>query len=265
MHSYQKHIGDYRRDTTHLSLLEHGVYNALLDWSYLDELPIPRKTEVVFRRLRAVTEEEQKAVLVVLEEFFTDTEAGWVHGRVQAEIAAYAARADRARTNGKSGGRKKGFEKSSGYGGLPTPPMPPNTPKPSGNPVGFSGLSEETQKITNQEPITNINDNNLARARAVETTIPDDLSVDSFRQWAQAQGITELDAHFNAFAEKCRTERYTYSNWDRATKTAIVNSWSKANSRAPPSQPSSSTPGISGRSGQKPRKKIEVDKDGRIL
>jgi hypothetical protein len=31
MKFYQRHLGDYARDTAHLSLLEHGVYSVLLD------------------------------------------------------------------------------------------------------------------------------------------------------------------------------------------------------------------------------------------
>ena len=31
MHYYPKNIGDYRRDTMNLSLLEHGVYMTLID------------------------------------------------------------------------------------------------------------------------------------------------------------------------------------------------------------------------------------------
>ena len=61
MHYYQFNIADYRKDTAHLSLLEHGVYRQLLDWYYISEEPIPKETQVVFRRLCARTQEEQTA------------------------------------------------------------------------------------------------------------------------------------------------------------------------------------------------------------
>ena len=41
MNYYQRHIGDYARDTGHLSLLEHGVYMVLLDYHYASEAGIP--------------------------------------------------------------------------------------------------------------------------------------------------------------------------------------------------------------------------------
>jgi len=40
LHYYTFNIGDYRRDTGHLSLLEHGIYRQLIDSYYLSEKPI---------------------------------------------------------------------------------------------------------------------------------------------------------------------------------------------------------------------------------
>lgn len=107
MHYYQFNIGDYRRDTQHLSMLEHGAYRQLLDWIYLEESPIPRETEVVFRRLCARTKEEQNAVEIVLKELFDLTEDGYIQGKCMSIIAEYHCKASRARDNGKLGGRPK--------------------------------------------------------------------------------------------------------------------------------------------------------------
>lgn len=105
MHYYQFNIGDYRKDTGHLSLLEHGVYRQLLDWYYLSEEPIPEETDLVLRRLCARTEDEKKAVFYILKEFFF-VENGYQNKRANNEISAYKAKADRARNNGKLGGRR---------------------------------------------------------------------------------------------------------------------------------------------------------------
>lgn len=107
MHYYQHNIGDYRRDTAHLSLLEHGVYRQLLDMYYLSESPIPRETQQVFRRLSARTELEQEAVEIILNEFFTLTDDGWIQKRCDLEIAEYHHKAEVSRKNGKKGGRPK--------------------------------------------------------------------------------------------------------------------------------------------------------------
>lgn len=107
MHYYQFNIADYRKDTTHLSMLEHGAYRQLLDWLYLSEQPIPRETEVVMRRLSARTEEERLAIQTVLNEMFELTENGYIQTRCIDEIAIYHCKAGRARDNGKLGGRPK--------------------------------------------------------------------------------------------------------------------------------------------------------------
>jgi uncharacterized protein YdaU (DUF1376 family) len=92
MHYYKHNIGDYRRDTMHLSLLEHGVYRQLLDCYYLSEAPIPLETEQVNRRLLVRTEEEAKTVERILNEFFCMSETGWIHIRCSREIEAYKAK-----------------------------------------------------------------------------------------------------------------------------------------------------------------------------
>lgn len=134
MNHYPHHIGDYRRDTCHLSLLEHGIYRQLLDTYYLSEAPIPRETNPVFRRLRAETEAEQKAVMTVLMEFFVDTPEGWRHTRCDLEIERYRAKAEQAKLNGIKGGR---------------PSKPTKT-----NPVSDRFL-KKTKTKANQEPRTN--------------------------------------------------------------------------------------------------------------
>ncbi len=107
MHYYQFNIADYRKDTAHLSLLEHGVYRQLLDWYYISEEPIPKETQVVFRRLSARTQEEQNAILIVLDEFFSESENGWNHKKCDEEIEKFRNKAEIAKENGRLGGRPK--------------------------------------------------------------------------------------------------------------------------------------------------------------
>ena len=107
MNYYSHHIGDYRRDTSHLSLLEHGVYRTLLDLYYLNETPIPKITDWVFRRLSARTNEEILAIQAVLKDFFVEGVDGYTHKRCDMELREYSAKADTARHNGKLGGRPK--------------------------------------------------------------------------------------------------------------------------------------------------------------
>lgn len=130
MHFYKHNIGDYRRDTSHLTLLEHGAYRQLLDTYYLHEEPIPDDDEAICRRLCARTEEEKCAVLDMLREFFARTPEGYVHRRCDMEIREYQAKAETARANGKAGGRPKKTD-----------------PVISGNP-------EKSESKANHEPVT---------------------------------------------------------------------------------------------------------------
>lgn len=143
MHKYLHHIGDFMRDTVHLSTLEECFYRRALDFYYLNEKPLPKETQSVFRRLRAITEEERQAVLNVLSDFFTEEDDGFHNKRCDFEIAAYQSNADKNRENGKKGGR------------------PPKN-KPKENPEEtqeetqsvYLGSENESQNNLNQEPLT---------------------------------------------------------------------------------------------------------------
>lgn len=107
MHYYKHNIGDYRSDTSHLSLLEHGVYRQLIDLYYLQEGAIPNETDWVMRRLSARSEEEQKAVIAVLTDFFTLTDIGYTHTRCDKELSEYSDKKGVNKLNGQLGGRPK--------------------------------------------------------------------------------------------------------------------------------------------------------------
>lgn len=105
MNYYRHHIGDYLRDTAYLSMLEDAAYRRLLDVYYMREAPLPADTKAVARIVRARANDEISAVETVLAEFFTLMDDGWHQKRADAEIVLAHERADKARTNGKSGGR----------------------------------------------------------------------------------------------------------------------------------------------------------------
>ena len=88
MNYYERHIGDYLKDTAHLSLLEHGIYSRLLDVYYTRESPIP--SSIVARLTGVRSKEERQALQAVLQEFFSLVEGEeWAHPRCDREIARY--------------------------------------------------------------------------------------------------------------------------------------------------------------------------------
>ncbi|OCA58137.1 hypothetical protein AA93_06535 [Xylella fastidiosa subsp. pauca 11399] len=105
MNYYERHIGDYARDTGYLSVLEHGIYCLLLDRYYATEQPIPANK--AHRIARAYSKKEKSAVDVVLDEFFLLQDDGWHNKRCDEEIARFHARAAAQQENGKKGGRPR--------------------------------------------------------------------------------------------------------------------------------------------------------------
>jgi len=162
MHYYQFNIADYRKDTQHLSPMEHYIYRELMDWYYLDEAPIPKITQLVSRRLRLVSENNQ-TLLTVLQEFFTETENGWIHSRIEREISTYRARVETAKANGSKGGRPQ---------------------KPKKTNLVILANPDKTQVKANQEPITN-NQLNIK-----ELSAKADPACEIFAYWVSVMGKT---------------------------------------------------------------------------
>jgi len=136
MNFYKRHIGDYLKDTAHLSLLEHGVYTRLLDVYYTRESGIPDAQ--AGRLIAARSKDECAALKVVLGEFFELIDGMWVQARCEREIELASAQAEANRSNGKKGGRPKAKA---------------NPDKTEQKPNGFSvGSVSETENNLSQTP-----------------------------------------------------------------------------------------------------------------
>jgi uncharacterized protein YdaU (DUF1376 family) len=96
---YYRNVGDYLKDTMHLSLAEDGAYGRLMDIYYSREAPLPRDLPTVYRMARATTKNDKAAVLAVLKEFFTATPDGYRHERCDQEVSKAASKKEAARNN----------------------------------------------------------------------------------------------------------------------------------------------------------------------
>jgi uncharacterized phage protein (TIGR02220 family) len=90
---YKHHLGDYAKDTVHLSWMEDAAYTRFLRVYYLRERPLPVEIVECERLIRAVTRREKEAVTRVLHEFFELREDGWHNKRADQEIQQYQAQA----------------------------------------------------------------------------------------------------------------------------------------------------------------------------
>lgn len=99
MYFYKHHIGDYRRDTSHLTLLEHGIYRQLLDLYYMTEKPLDANA---LRLICARTTIEIEATKQVLSEFFLKEGDVYIHRRCEDEIVQYHEKSDKASASAKA-------------------------------------------------------------------------------------------------------------------------------------------------------------------
>lgn len=95
MHYYSRHVGDYAKDTRHLSMIEHGAYTLLLDYAYATERGLPENPEEIFRITSSISEQEQQAVLRIVSEFFKKGR----NKRVKAEIFKFNDRSAKAKAS----------------------------------------------------------------------------------------------------------------------------------------------------------------------
>ncbi len=194
MHYYSFNVADYRKDTTHLNPIEHYIYRTLIDWYYLDEVPIPLDTQLVLRKL-GISKEHNQNLLNVLEEFFVYSDFGYEHFRIEKDIAQYHQNAEKNRENGRKGGRPKTQSVA-------------------------NGIPMETQPKGNQEPIT----------KNYKTKIKDDFRVSDYvRDWSIKNKYTQdaIEKHRMYFVVTCKSNSYEKENWDDFFIKAIVDNWAK--------------------------------------
>lgn len=144
MHYYKRHIGDYAKKAGHLSPLEHGVYNLIID-SYYDREQAPTLVEAT-RWARARTEDEKAAVQVVLDEFFTLENGRYHQKRINEELDAYHGKAETNRVIAVQREEQKRARKANES-------STNRAPEEHGSCT--AGQPNHKPRTTNQEPLTN--------------------------------------------------------------------------------------------------------------
>lgn len=118
--------------------MEDLAFRRMLDLFYESEKPLPCELKRVAKLIGMIDHQEE--IRSILNEFWTETESGWVNDRAEKEINAYHSKAVTARANGKLGGRPK----------KPTETQPVNLANPE-----ITGLKANHKPLTiNQETLT---------------------------------------------------------------------------------------------------------------
>lgn len=217
MNYYERHLGDYAKDTAHLSMLEHGAYTLLLDRYYATEQGIPE--DQIYRVTRARTRKERSAVDAVLREFFSLNDSVWRKNRVEEGIESARVKIAASRTNGRNGGRPKSQQNQHNDkpGGLSGSGSTETHEKPAGFPLG--SISETQTKALQspdsnlQSPITSVGE----RTRGAR--LPDDwVMTPDRRSVAEAERV-DPDRTFAKFTDHWRAATGANSrkrDWDAA-------------------------------------------------
>ena len=205
MHYYQWNIGDYVKNTNHLSAMEDLAYRRLLDLYYDSEIPIPIDIPRVSRRLRL----EEDIVESVLKEFFQLTDEGYKNHRADLEIASYHEYLTKQKANGIKGGRPKKTQA-----------------KPTANPDVTQNNLKHKQANTNQEPVVKQNRGSRLQAdfcltedwkefcRAERSDLDPQKVFDGFKDyWIAKPGQQGVKLDWLA----------TWRNWVRNQKQGLVN------------------------------------------
>ena len=130
MNFYKRFMGDYAKDTAHLSLAEHGAYTLLLDHYYATEAPLPADYQALYRICRAFDKKEQQAVRSIADAYFPVVDGARENKRATRQLDDDSKRVETARENGRKGGRPKKQTQT----------------EPKNNPMGFDSETQEEPK-----------------------------------------------------------------------------------------------------------------------
>lgn len=182
MNYYQRHLGDYASAAGHLTALEHGIYNLLIDWYYANEQPIP---DAHAHRIARVSREE---VAPILSEFFQQVGETWEHKRIDREIAAYHEKSDKAKASAMQSWANRGNgPKRSHSDGIATAKRSHSDGNANHKPI-----------TNNQEPIKNNGDEYTADFLSFWDSWPDGYGskgakAGAFREWRKARSLPSAE------------------------------------------------------------------------
>ncbi len=235
MNYYRRYVGDYLRDTSRLSLLEHGAYSLMLDYCYADERPLPIDRDEIYLLVRAMTPADKRAVDKVLGLYFTLQEDGWHQARVDEEIYRARDASETARDNGRLGGRpKKITEKET----KPVTNSETNreSKKETGNETngetnaesyraGDPTTNHQPPPASHQPPLSPTGERRAQKRAA--TPLPAGFAVSpQVREWAERSGFAHhLQAHLEHFVDWATAKDARYVDWDATFRNAIRCDW----------------------------------------
>jgi len=229
VHYYKRNLGDYSKKAGRLSILQHGVYNLLIDACY-DREKFPTLEEAIDWTWAGTTEEIE-AVKFVLSKFFKLENGVYVQGRIQEEITEYHEFCAQQEAKGKLGGRPKG--KANGIVNKPAG----FSEEADGNPPA-SHRDQNKTLTTNHYPLTNKKSApKKTGAVSLDSFIKDNCDesgaaipiTDPIFSYAESVALPPefLSLCWRSFVEKYSDGKKKYIDWRAVFRTAVKENWLK--------------------------------------
>lgn len=254
MNYFEHHIGDYRKDTGHLTLIEHGVYRQLLDTYYMDEKPLTLDHAKLMRSHCVRTADEKQALENVLADFFVRTDEGYMHKRCDVVIEEYRTKSAKAGESAKARWDRVRAEKAaqlvSDANALPTQ---------------CEGNANQEPVTSNQEPRTKGKAETQRASRLPAIWQPSDEDCAFCKTNRPDLHIGEMAERFRDYWHGIAGQKGCKLDWSATWRNWVRNE--KQPARAPPGKPEKFDPtAYVNRPRTQPNERtIELDESGEPL
>jgi uncharacterized protein YdaU (DUF1376 family) len=197
LHYYQFNIGDYRRDTTHLSLLEHGVYRQILDTYYLNGGPLEANHEKLMRTHSIRTADEMQAYENVVNDFFAVEGGLLIHKGCDKVIQAFRKKSESASASASA--RWKASD--------------------------ANALRPQSEGNANHKPITNNQEPIINTTRQKAISCPQGVSEDVWRDFCQHRKSVRATVTQTALDGIDREAKKAGWSLEAALQECVVRGW----------------------------------------
>lgn len=237
MNFYKHFIGDFQRDTGHLSLTERGAYLALMHHYYATEQALPMDHTTLCRIASAFSKPERDAVKVAMK-FFEQRDGALWHKRIEAEIEKAEGQSDTNRRIALDREARKRAEKEAREQHEACTKRAPGVP---------DSLHEKSTPHSHSQ--SSLRSEEEPRKRAATLDRPDDVAEQVWADWVQLRKTKRATVTATVIAE-ARTEAAKASLtlerflavWCARGSQGLQADWLKPQERGNTQQASGETP-----------------------
>jgi len=198
-------IGDYLKDTRHLSTEEHGAYILILIEMWTKEGRLPVST---LHRVALMTEEKFKKIWENISPFFTKINGGITQKRLKKELALSKKRRKASKLNGLKGGRPS---------------------KPIGKPIGKPRRNPEGNPRKTSSPSPSLNNTTVLRNHLLMVfKVVNPVKEDYSRYTKAAKYFDDKGATMQEIDRRCANYRGRWPQME-LTVNALAKHWDAMN------------------------------------